>query len=259
MIADNSVTVAKLAQATGGGFLGRLPATLGNIAFTTLNDGSVSWNSSYTMALGRSSGTTEISMGNSDLLKFYHLYNSGGASPNLIYVGGTGTTNITYANGKTDWTGGTFSYYIGNGTSSSLLGLSVALQSSIPVVTSPGIYASGATSGLGYSSGAGGTVTQSTNRTTSVTLNTVCGAITTNNTSLAALASASFSVLNSTVAATDTVVVSIKSGAVNEKTIVKVNNVNAGNFVICVYNADTGVAETGAIVINFAVIKAVTS
>lgn len=73
------------------------------------------------------------------------------------------------------------------------------------------------------------------------------------------MASASFSVLNSTVAATDTVVVSIKSGAVNEKTIVKVNNVNAGNFVICVYNADAAVAETGAIVINFAVIKAVAS
>lgn len=258
MISDNAVTVAKLAQATGGGFIGRTTATLGNMSFIRLNDGSVSW-PTYGIAIGVASGSAEDSLGNSDLLRFRQIYNSGGGVPNQIYVGGTGTTNITYGNGATAWVGGALTYYIGNGTNATQLGLSVALNGGVPVVTSPGVFASGAASGLGYSSGAGGTVTQLTNRTTSVTLNTVCGAVTTSTASLAALASATFSVLNSTVAATDTVNVSIKGGAVNEKTIVNVNNVNAGNFSICVYNADAAVAETGAIVINFAVVKAVTS
>lgn len=258
MIADNSVTNAKLAQETGGGFLGRRTSGLGNVSFISLNDGSASWNT-YELVLGRSSGTMKMAMGNTDLLQFYHTYNSAASPPNTIIVAGTGTTNLTYGNGATSWTGGALSYYIGNGTSSSQLALSVALSGGIPQTRAPGIYATSATGGLGYLSGAGGAVTQLTNRTTAVTVDTVCGAITTNNASLAALASAAFSVLNSTVVATDTVVVSIKSGAVNEKTIVKVNNVGAGSFSICVYNADAGVAETGAIVINFAVIKAVAS
>jgi hypothetical protein len=259
MIADNSVTNAKLAQETGGGFIGRATATLGDISFLQLNDGSVTWSNSYSLVLAKSTNDIRFAMGNTNLRQYNHIFQYNSSLPNLIYVGGSGTTNLDYGNGATQWIGGAFTYKIGDGTSSTQSAFAVALVSGVPFFTTPGIGCNSPLLGIGYATGAGGTVTQSTNRTTPVTLNTVCGAITTNNTSLAALASAAFSVLNSTVAATDTVVVSIKSGSVNEKTIVKVNNVNAGNFVICVYNADAVTAETGAIVINFAVIKAVTS
>jgi hypothetical protein len=113
---------------------------------------------------------------------------------------------------------------------------------------------------LGYGGKAtGSTVTQATNRTTGVTINKLCGQITTNNASLAAEAGADFVVTNSTVEAGDVVVVCIKSGVVGANTLVAVVAVAAGSFTIRVTNGNVaaGTAETGAIVINFAVIKAV--
>lgn len=114
---------------------------------------------------------------------------------------------------------------------------------------------------IGYGSGAGSTVTQATNRTTGVTINTLCGQITTNNASLAAEATADFVVTNSKVAATDVVNVAVASGTNSGGTIVTVTAVAAGSFTIRVHNgnAAAGTAETGAIVINFAVLKAVSS
>lgn len=111
--------------------------------------------------------------------------------------------------------------------------------------------------GYGTGNGAGGAVTQATNRATGVTLNTVSGQITTNSTSLAAEASAVFVVTNSKVAATDVVLLSIASGTVALNTDVVVSAVAAGSFSITVVNnnAAAGTAETGAIVINFVVIK----
>ena len=105
----------------------------------------------------------------------------------------------------------------------------------------------------------GGTVTQITNRATGVTLSKPCGQITTHNASLAAEGTADFVVTNTLVAATDVVVVSIKSGSNGGGTIVSVAAVAAGSFTIRVHNGNVaaGTAETGAIVINFAIIKAV--
>lgn len=113
----------------------------------------------------------------------------------------------------------------------------------------------------GYGTGAGGTVTQATNRTTGVTLNKLCGTITTNNASLAAEAGATFVVTNSTVAIGDTVVLSIQSGPNGGNTAVNVVAVAAGSFSIQVSNNNVaaGTAETGAILINFAVLKAVSA
>lgn len=110
-----------------------------------------------------------------------------------------------------------------------------------------------------FRTGSGGAVTQITNRTTGVTLNTICGAITTNNASLAAEATADFVVTNSKIAITDTIIVSVRSGSNGGGTLVTVNGVAAGSFTIRVHNGNVaaGTAETGAIIINFAVIKAV--
>lgn len=114
---------------------------------------------------------------------------------------------------------------------------------------------------LGYATGAGSTVTQATNRSTGVTINALCGTITTDSTSLAAEASAAFTVTNSKVEIGDVVVVSIRSGANGGNTQVSVSAVAAGSFDIRVSNnnAAAGTAETGAIIINFAVFKAVAS
>ena len=113
---------------------------------------------------------------------------------------------------------------------------------------------------FGYAAN-GGAVTQATNRTTGVTVNAPSGTITTNNASLAAELSASFVVTNSSVAIGDVVLLSQQSGAVGVMTTVEVIATAAGSFTIAVMNgnAAAGVAETGAILINFIVIKAVSA
>jgi len=110
---------------------------------------------------------------------------------------------------------------------------------------------------LGYTSG-GSAVTQATNRTTGVTITALSGTITTHDASLAAEASANFTVTNTLVGINDVIVVSIQSGSNGGNTAVTIVTVANGSFVIKVSNnnAAAGTAETGAIIINFAVIKA---
>lgn len=125
------------------------------------------------------------------------------------------------------------------------------------VTTPRALVSTGATAGVGYATGAGGAVTQATNRTTGVTLSKVTGTITTHTASLAAGATAKFTVTNTAVAATDTVVLSVASATTTDQTDVKVQAVASGSFDVVVANRHASTAETGAIVINFAVVKAV--
>lgn len=136
--------------------------------------------------------------------------------------------------------------------------IGVATGTSLAVT---GLITSSGTAGIGYATGAGGTVTQTTNRSTGVTLSKICGSIQTDTTSLAAEAAAEFTVTNTLVAIGDVVVVSQRSGSNGGNTNVFVSTVAAGSFAITVANnnAAGGAAETGAIIINFAVIKAVTA
>lgn len=129
------------------------------------------------------------------------------------------------------------------------------------IVVDKGITSSSPTAGIGYATGAGGSVTQATNRSTGVTVSKTSGSITTDTTSLAAEAAATFTVTNTSVAVGDVVVVAQRSGSNGGNTDVFVSTVAAGSFAITVANnnAAAGTAETGAIIINFAVIKAVTA
>jgi hypothetical protein len=111
-------------------------------------------------------------------------------------------------------------------------------------------------SAIGYSTGTGGTVTQSTNKATGVTLNRRCGQITMNNASLAAAAEVSFTLTNSTIAATDVVYTCIASGATAGAYNTQVDAVANGSCRIGVGNKSTGPLSE-AIVLNFVVIKSV--
>jgi len=132
------------------------------------------------------------------------------------------------------------------------------IEDYLPPVKEDGIRTSKA---LGYGTGAGSSVTQTTNRSTGVTINALSGTITTDTTSLAAEGSADFIVTNSKVEIGDVVVLSIQSGENSGGTILSVQDVADGSFTIRVHNGNVaaGTAETGAILINFAVIKAVSS
>lgn len=126
-----------------------------------------------------------------------------------------------------------------------------------PMAGANNVVSTNPTGGVGYATGAGGAVSQATNRTTGVTLNKICGQITTQATSLAAQTSAAFTVTNSAVAIGDVIALSIQSGPTGTKTIATVTTVAAGSFQINLFNTDASVADTGAAIINFAVIKSV--
>lgn len=117
-----------------------------------------------------------------------------------------------------------------------------------------GLQSTGATSKIGYGTGAGSTVSQASSRTTGVTIDAVSGAIT-----LVSAAGTSsyttFTVTNSTVAATDVIIVNQKSGT--DKYEAFVSNVAAGSFNITF--SDTSGTTTETPVFNFVVIKGVTS
>lgn len=112
------------------------------------------------------------------------------------------------------------------------------------------ILVTSTTGGNGYGVGSGGTVTQLTSRTTGVTLSKPTGQITMFSAAGSALA-ASFTVTNTTIAATDTVILSQASGTNLYEFFVTA--VAAGSFKITFFT--TGGTATDAPVINFTVIK----
>ena len=119
-------------------------------------------------------------------------------------------------------------------------------------LTATGVIVSTGTAGVGYATGAGGTVTQGTSRTTGVTLDKTTGAITLF--SAAGTTSATtFTVTNSTVAATDVIILNQKSGT--DLYDLMVTAVAAGSFNITFRT--TGGTTTEQPVFNFAVIKGV--
>jgi len=103
---------------------------------------------------------------------------------------------------------------------------------------------------IGYATGAGGTVTQLTSRTTGVTINTPVGQINTF-TAAGSTTATSFIVTNSSVGSSDIIVLN-QSGATNLY-ILAVTQIIAGSFRITFYTTGGTVSDT--LTINFAVIK----
>lgn len=127
------------------------------------------------------------------------------------------------------------------------------------VIAAAALTSASASGGVGYSTGAGGTVTQATSKSTGVTLNTTTGQITMNNANLAGQTEVSFTLTNSAIAATDVVLVTIASGATANSYVVGVAATAAGSCVIQVGNVTLATTLGEAVVLNFAVIKGVTS
>jgi hypothetical protein len=122
-------------------------------------------------------------------------------------------------------------------------------DTSVTSLTATGAITSTGTGGIGYATGAGGAVTQGTSRTTGVTLNKRCGAITMF-TAAGSATAASFTVTNSTVGANDVIILNQASGT--NLYVLLVTAVAAGSFTVTFYT--TGGTTSDAPVINFAVI-----
>jgi hypothetical protein len=124
-------------------------------------------------------------------------------------------------------------------------------------VAAASLLASG-TGGVGYATGAGGAVMQPTSKATAVTLNKASGKVTLNAASLAAGAVVSFTLTNSTIAATDVVTACIASGATAGAYLATVDAVAAGSCRVSLRNLSAA-ALAEAVVLNFALVKAVSA
>ena len=122
-------------------------------------------------------------------------------------------------------------------------------------INAGGIYASGASSGIGFLSGSGGAQTQGSSKATTVVSNTPTGQITMFNTALAANTSTSFTLTCSSIAASDLVLVEHQSvGALGAYNITATPA--AGSAVITVRNNSTA-SLSEAIVLRYLVLKSV--
>jgi hypothetical protein len=113
-----------------------------------------------------------------------------------------------------------------------------------------------ATTEIGYTASAQGTVTQAASKSTGVTLNRSAGRITMNAEALAGGAVATFTLTNSTISANDTMIVCISSvttGSTAAAYTTYVCSLTAGSAVIALRNL-SATSYSEAVVINFSLI-----
>lgn len=116
------------------------------------------------------------------------------------------------------------------------------------------ILSTSPTGGVGYAAGAGGAVTQLTDKSTGVTLNKVTGAITLNNATLNDATTVTFTVTNSACAAADVPSVVHKSAGTAGAYLVWAHSPASGSFKISVRNVSGGNLGE-AIVLQYALVK----
>jgi hypothetical protein len=162
---------------------------------------------------------------------------------------GQGNTSNFWFKSTNGTTGGSFEWY--TGTAGVTLRLTL---NATGLVGTGAVLSSSSTAGVGYSTGAGGTVTQITSRTTGVTLNKITGAITLVS-AAGSVAWQSFTVTNSAVAATDTIICNQVSGT--DLNMIHVTAIAAGSFRISF--ATTAGVTVEQPVFRFTVIKSVSA
>jgi hypothetical protein len=143
---------------------------------------------------------------------------------------------------------------IGAITSTGLI-TGVGVTSTGAITSTAQITSSSPTAGIGYATGAGGTVVQGTSRTTPVTINKVCGSITLVS-AAGSITWSAFTVNNITIGATDTILLSYSGGS-NTYLFIPGKIIGGTSFIInFVSIAGTAVDQP---TINFSIIKSVTS
>jgi len=176
-----------------------------------------------------------------------------------------GLGNVTNESKATMFTNPTFTGTV-SGVSKSAVGLgnveNTALSTwagstnitSVGTLTT-GLKSSNTTGGIGYATGAGGFVSQATSRTTAVTINKLSGYVQLFGAAGSTTAWTSFTVNNSTVAATDTVVVNAATGT--NIYVAYITAVGTGTFRISFVSINGTALDTPRI--NFTVVKGVTA
>lgn len=168
------------------------------------------------------------------------------------FTGGNGTAEGG-ANAGTDWILQAYS------DAGALIGTALTVTRATMAATwANAVKSSSPTAGVGYATGAGGTVTQGTSKATAVTLDKVTGLITTHNAALNAGVIVSFVWNNSALAATDLVAITHESGGTTGAYTVNARATGAGTAAIDIRNNTAGNLSE-ALVLRFAVVKSVSA
>lgn len=112
---------------------------------------------------------------------------------------------------------------------------------------------------FGYGTGSGGTVTQSTSKSTAVTLNKPTGQITMNNASLAAGATVGFALNNTYISTSDTVIVTILDTSTTSTSNYQSWATVRSNVCSINLKNNTAGSLSEAVIINFTIIKGATA
>lgn len=113
--------------------------------------------------------------------------------------------------------------------------------------------------GLGYGTGAGGAVTQLTDKTTAVGLNKPCGKITMANSAIPSGVTVQFSLINNLVDADTTMVISLDANGLSAVANYTVKHAVSAGVVFIGLTNNSGGSLSETVRINFAIIKGVTS
>ena len=106
---------------------------------------------------------------------------------------------------------------------------------------------------MGYASGAQGTVTQATSKSTGVTLNKSAGQITMDAASLATATNVTFTLTNSLLSAKDVLILNVSGAATSGAYNCWVSSMTAGSATITLRNISGG-SLSEAVVLNFAIL-----
>jgi len=200
-------------------------------------------------------------------------YNSADGNTGAGALAGSGVASIYWGKGKrisssapTNYeagyfymSGGDWTFVTESGGTGTARNIAMQPASGKDVLSTGGFLSSSATRGVGYTTGAGGAVTQATSKSTGVILNTMCGQITMNNATLNAGTVVSFTFSNSNLTSgKDVVATTIASAATAGAYVVYVDATGGGSCRVSVRNLSASNLSE-AIVINFAIIRAATS
>lgn len=230
------------------GWSGQLAVTRGGTGLSTVAQGDILYGSASNTITALAKNTTATrylaNTGTNNNPAWAQIDLTNGITGTLpTGNGGTGLTSFT-ANG------------VVYASSTSALTTGSALQFNGSTLSTTGnIYVTGSSNFIGYSTGAGGTVTQATSKSTAVTLAKPCGTITMNNAALSDGASVRFIVLNNLVSQSDCIVVNTVDdfGAIYTAVAQEVWD---GYFYIRITN-NSGGSRSDAVRVNFTVLNSV--
>ena len=217
--------------------------------------------SSMVMRLARGTAAAPTAVQSGDILARITGSGFGNANGYVLAAGNIGTLGIDFValeNYTTANAGSSLKFYtspIGavTKTLSANVTANVTTFPANVLTTAGNILVTGGTGGVGYTAGAGGTVSQSGNKSGGVTLNKQTGEITMQNSLLAAATIVSFVLTNSTIGANDLLVLQHQSGGTLGAYTLNAACA-AGSATIYVRNNTAG-GLSEALVIRYAVVK----